>query len=387
MTMRKILYLFFILFSTTFFAQTTLTFTNMTCNTTTFTITNPAISNGVHNVGYTIGCTMFDVDNYLVLLGYISVPATFSGGSATITINDPAKYHRIIKLHYLDAPIPEASKPTISFFRDGEPFLNDPGQIRKIGTPANVICKGNPFELGISDSTVYTTPFTSCLSSVGCGAFCYPTIEVTIQMTGANVGTFTDLMDGALFDNIDVPPGLLVNNGTTTFHLIGLREMGARRLSTNGMDCSPDYTSFPLGKYILTIDVVDGINLVGPNNVIVTDPVCVGTNTTATFSSSTLANGNYDIQYFFWDGTNPATAVLNTVTNVPFNSGTATFPITTNASSIGSYVFDILNIADSSSGCNQSFNSGEVRDNFIISSPPNINWNKFCSGLRCLFRK
>ena len=211
-----------------------------------------------------------------------------------------------------------------------------------------------------------------CLGSNGTVSFSSTsllpgTYDISYTLTGSNSGTY--IANNILFTSgtsvFSIPSTVLVNSGNNVININSISNSGCVTSIPNGTI----FDSFSIGVFP---------NISGTNTVNVLEPLCLGSNGTVNFSSTTLLDGNYLISYSLSGSNNTPGAVLSS--NFVFASGTGTFTIPTSAlSTAGITNIEIHLIINTVNGCVSDFPSGSITDSFLISILPNMTGTKSIS--------
>ncbi|NJM79685.1 MAG: T9SS type B sorting domain-containing protein [Flavobacterium sp.] len=203
-----------------------------------------------------------------------------------------------------------------------------------------------------------------CLGSDGTVTFNSSTLAngnyiIDYNITGTNnsLGNSINVVISSGTGMFSIPSVMLSNSGLTNIEILTIS--------------TPEFcfTNFSSGSVTDSFTVGTLPNLSGTNNVVVSEPLCLGTNGAVTFNSSTLANGNYNIAYTL-TGANASNQVANSVV---FNSGTGTFSIPSAVlSNSGATTISINTVSSSSTSCATVVSSGNVTDSFTVEMLPNL---------------
>ena len=164
--------------------------------------------------------------------------------------------------------------------------------------------------------------------------------------------------------------GTIVMNGgvgTLTFpnNLSSIGSYPANLQFISNGSCS---STFNPPKYFIT-DIVAPPNISGVNTLSISEPICLGDNGAASFSSSLLQNGTYNISYNL-SGNNSSFIVAN---NVIVSSGVASFVVPSSAlTNGGTTTIELSSIVNISNGCSSVFPPNSAVDSFVVNVYPNI---------------
>jgi gliding motility-associated-like protein len=311
----------------------------------TVTINGATLANGNYNLVYNLSGAN--------VLNNQAVSVVFNSGSASFVLNNSilntVGSYTISIVNITDANTPNQCTNTVSNLTATFTVSENPNVTNTQIAATDPICLGFSNTVSLSDS----------------GTLSNGTYTIIYNLSGANVSTNNSatitVLNGS--SSFTVPSSLLTSAGNTTVTIVSIQNTSTNCI-TSPISISDTFLIQPLP------DLTNA-------NLVIAEPICLGSLANATLTAAALTNGNYVINYTLTGANTGTNSALVNVT-----SGSGTFIIPSNLLiNAGNVTITINSVTNAATNCSSAVN---ISDSFTISTIPTINASQISSGAICI---